>query len=456
MNNINQRPLGEAASTNKSLSNVRYCLYARKSMEDEERQALSIDSQLKEMKQIAERDNLHVVTIRTEAHSAKNSGQRPVFNQMIKEIRTGKFNAILTWNPDRLSRNAGDLGVLVDLMDSNLLVEIRTYNQKFANSPNEKFLLMILGSQAKLENDNKSINVKRGLRTKVEMGLWPSVAPTGYLNEMIRGREGHVVLDPTRAYVIKQIFQLASEGWSQRRIRRWLRDDLDFRSKNNKHFSVSNIQKILSTPFYYGEFEYPKSSGKWYKGIHKPIITKELYDQAREQIEAKKRIQYIYHKNFAYTKLMKCGLCGGNVTAEEKFKALRDGSIARYVYYGCTRSRDPVCKIKYIREEYLIEQLRELVDKLSLDDLGLRGQFEREVDRIHRFNCDVMGKPLAYTDTEEKDVDIKKYIKYLLTDGSIEEKRNVLLNLKSKLILKDGCVSLDVVTDEDESVAPIP
>ena len=455
MNNINQRPLEEAALPNKPLPDVRYCLYARKSMEDEERQALSIDSQLKEMKQIAERDNLHVVTMRTESHSAKSSGQRPVFNQMIEEIHAGKYNAILTWNPDRLSRNAGDLGVLVDLMDNNLLVEIRTYNQKFANSPNEKFLLMILGSQAKLENDNKSINVKRGLRAKVEMGLWPSVAPTGYLNEMIRGREGHVVIDPARAHVIKQIFQLASEGWSQRRIRRWLRNDLDFRSKNNKHFSVSNVQKILSTPFYYGEFEYPKGSSKWYTGIHKPIITKELYDQVREQIEAKKRIQYIYHKNFAYTKLMKCGLCGGNVTAEEKFKALRDGSIARYVYYGCTRSRDPVCKIKYIREEYLIEQLRELVNKLSLDDLGLRGQFEREVERIHRFNCDVMGKPPAYTDTEEKDVDIKKYIKYLLADGSIEEKRNVLLNLKSKLILKDGCVSLDVVTDEDESIAPV-
>ncbi|MFA6797364.1 MAG: recombinase family protein, partial [Candidatus Paceibacterota bacterium] len=170
MNNINERSEGNATLPNKPLPVIRYCLYARKSMEDEERQALSIDSQLKEMKQIAERDNLYVVAMRTEAHSAKNSGQRPVFNQMIEELRNGKYNAILTWNPDRLSRNAGDLGVLVDLMDSQLLVEIRTYNQKFSNSPNEKFLLMILGSQAKLENDNKSINVKRGLRTKVEMG----------------------------------------------------------------------------------------------------------------------------------------------------------------------------------------------------------------------------------------------------------------------------------------------
>ncbi len=160
---------------------IRYCLYARKSTESDERQALSIDSQIKEMLQIAKRDDLEVVNIKRESHTAKASEERPIFNQMIEDIKNGTCNGILTWAPDRLSRNAGDLGTLVDLMDQKLLHDIRTYGQQFANSPNEKFLLMILCSQAKLENDNKSVNVKRGLRARVEMGLWPSMAPTGYL-----------------------------------------------------------------------------------------------------------------------------------------------------------------------------------------------------------------------------------------------------------------------------------
>lgn len=71
---------------------------------------------------------------------------------------------------DRLSRNAGDLGSLVDLMDSNKLQQIRTYGQSFSNTPNEKFLLMILCSQVKLENDNRGVNVKRGIRAKCETG----------------------------------------------------------------------------------------------------------------------------------------------------------------------------------------------------------------------------------------------------------------------------------------------
>lgn len=163
---------------------VKYVLYARRSTEDSnERQAISIDSQVKEMLEIAEREELNIVEIRRESHSAKEAGTRPVFNELLIDIQNEKVNGILTWAPDRLSRSAGDLGSLVDLMDEKKLLEIRTYGQSFHNSPNEKFLLMILCSQVKLENDNRSINVKRGLRTRVEMGLWPAPAPTGYIKE---------------------------------------------------------------------------------------------------------------------------------------------------------------------------------------------------------------------------------------------------------------------------------
>src|SRR3989338_11173665 len=97
---------------------VMYCVYARKSSEDSsEKQALSIDSQVKEMLAIAERDGLEIVDIRRESHSAKDSGQRPVFKEILADIKRERFNGILTWAPDRLSRNAGDLGSIVDLMD---------------------------------------------------------------------------------------------------------------------------------------------------------------------------------------------------------------------------------------------------------------------------------------------------------------------------------------------------
>ena len=134
---------------------IEYCLYSRKSSESDERQAMSIDYQIKEMNDLATREGLFIKVVRQESHSAKMSGQRPVFNQILADIRNGLFNGILTWAPDRLSRNAGDLGMLVDLMDQEKLTQIKTFSQTFTNNPNEKFLLMILCSQAKLENDQK-------------------------------------------------------------------------------------------------------------------------------------------------------------------------------------------------------------------------------------------------------------------------------------------------------------
>ena len=76
---------------------IKYCLYARKSSEQDERQAMSIDSQLKEMMTMAERDGLNVVETKQESYSAKQSGNRPVFNELLEDLRSGKYNGILTW-----------------------------------------------------------------------------------------------------------------------------------------------------------------------------------------------------------------------------------------------------------------------------------------------------------------------------------------------------------------------
>ena len=80
---------------------VRYCLYARKSTEQDELQALSIDSQIKEMLDMANKDDMDIAEIRRESHSAKDSGQRPVFNQLLTDIRNEMFNGILYCTPHK-------------------------------------------------------------------------------------------------------------------------------------------------------------------------------------------------------------------------------------------------------------------------------------------------------------------------------------------------------------------
>ncbi|OHA25928.1 MAG: hypothetical protein A3D56_02485 [Candidatus Taylorbacteria bacterium RIFCSPHIGHO2_02_FULL_45_35] len=417
---------------------LRYCLYARKSTEQDERQAMSIDSQIKEMLELAQKEGIKVAEIKREAHSAKATLQRPVFNKMVEDIRAGKFNAILAWAPDRLSRNAGDLGVIVDMLDQKLIVEIRTFGQRFTNNPNEKFLLMILGAQGKLENDQKGVNVKRGLRARCERGLWPAPAPTGYFNEKRTDRKGYVIVDPHRAPVIKQVFEkVANEGWSGRKVYRWLYD-IGFTTTSGKRMWLSNVYKVLNTPFYYGEFEYPLKSGKWYKGIHTPIITKELYMEAQKNIKVEQHLKYD-SKEFAFTKLIKCGRCGSGITAQDKYKKLRDGSVVKYIYYGCTRSKDLHCKGGYIREEDLILQLIGIIDQVSVDELGMRKRLKDEAERYQKFQT-VLG--IKGQKVQTMDVDMKNYAKYVLTEGSIFEKRELLSNLKDKLVYTNKILTL--------------
>ncbi len=416
---------------------MRYCLYARKSTEEDERQALSIDSQVKEMLEIAIRDNIQIAEIRRENHSAKDSGQRPVFNKLITDIKQGLFNGILCWAPDRLSRNAGDLGAIVDLMDQGFIKDIRTHGQRFTNSPNEKFLLMILGSQAKLENDHKGENVKRGLRAKCEQGWRPGRPPLGYLHDKYANKgQKKIFFDPKRAPIVKKIFEkVAYEQYSCRRIYRWLKDETDFKTRNDKMMSISMIQLLIKEPFYYGEFEYPEGSDKWYKGGYEPIISKELYAKANEQL-GRDNIQRHECKEFAFTKLIKCGHCGSGITADEKFKKRSDGSVKRYVYYGCARSKDINCKSGYIREEEMIEQLTQVIDRLGINELGIKRQFNEEIERYYRFSKRVLGVTEIDFD-RQKEIDMRNYAKYVLREGSILEKREVLGSLESRLVMEN-------------------
>jgi len=419
---------------------VKYCLYARKSTESEERQVLSIDSQIKEMLILAEREGLEIVAMKRESHSAKETGQRPVFNEIIEEIKIGKYNGILTWAPDRISRNAGDLGRVVDLIDAGILAEIRTFSQKFSNNPNEKFMLMILGSQAKLENDNRGVNVQRGLRTRCEMGLRPGTAPTGYLNLKQMDKKCQVIIDPDRGHVITQMFEkVGHEKWSGRKVYHWLKFDLNFYTRGNKPLSLGNVYRTLQNSFYYGPFEFPVKSGKWYQGKHEPLVSKELFDKVQEHL--KRDLKQHNNHEFAFTKIIVCGSCGSCISGQEKYKPLKDGTTARYIYYGCGRTKDHNCKgNKYLREEELVNQLIPLIDKIEFNQFSMKIKFEEELRRFNKFQRTVLGS--NDPKVKHQDTDARVYAKYILKEGTNEERREIMGCFKSKLKITKGVVTL--------------
>ncbi len=430
---------------------ARYCLYARKSSEEAERQALSIDSQVKEMLEVARRENLAVTEIRRESHSAKDSGMRPVFNQLLKDIRMGVFTGILTWDPSRLSRNAGDIGTVIDLMDQGLLQNIRTHSQKFTNNPNEKFLLMILSSQAKLENDNRGINVKRGQKTRAEMGYRPCLTPLGYLQERRAGEsKSRVVIDPLRGSLVRQMFEYVAQNHaSGRALRRWMQE-VGFTTRKGKVPTLSMIYRMLRSSFYMARFEYPEGSGQWYTGDFEPLVPEKLFKEVQRILDlAPKKVWG--SKEFHFVRMLTCGGCGSGVTAEEKIKYRKDGTANRWVYYRCTHARNLSCKEPSIREELLIEQLLAIIDTIDLDELGMKRKLEEEVQRLCKFTHGVLGQDPMNDATLPK-VDVRSYAKYILRDGERDEKRELLQCLKTRLVLKEG----KIISDSSSSLRHQP
>jgi site-specific DNA recombinase len=420
------------------ITELKYCLYARKSTESDERQAMSIDSQIKEMQAMAEREGLNVVAIKRESFSAKQSGSRPVFNQLLHDIRNGEYNAILTWAPDRMSRNAGDLGSLVDLMDMNRLQRIRTYSQSFSNTPNEKFLLMILCSQAKLENDNRGINVKRGIRAKCEMGWRPGPAPIGYINRSFAGVK-EMVLDEERAPIIKEMFERSGlQSQSGRTIKDWL-DSTGFTTKAGARLSLSQIYRILTNPFYYGYFAYP-AGGPLYKGQHEPTISKQLFDTVRSRMSAivPDNKPAWGSKRFPFKHLFYCGSCGSRLTVEEHFKKRKDGGKNRHVYYRCTKStKDPDCPERSITANMIVEQVLGLIELGEFDDLEPNEMLFKRIEQHKRITSQLIkDHGIKLTERDH----FRNFASYTLKQGTLGEQDGFIRGLNIPLFVKDRTI----------------
>ena len=128
------------------------------------------------------------------------------------------------------------------------------------------------------------------------------------------------------------------------------------------------------------------------------------------------------------------------ITADEKYKKLKDGTTARYVYYGCTRSRDLHCKGGYIREEELIEKLADIINKVDVNELGIKLRFEEELARYIKFQKMILGnKPEM---AKNPKINIRNYAKYLLKEGTIIEKRELLSYMRSRLEIKEKIIYL--------------
>ena len=339
----------------------KFFLYARKSTDIEDKQILSIEAQITELRAFAKQNNLDIVEEFIEKQSAKIPG-RPIFNAMMKKIENGEISGILAWHPDRLARNSVDGGKIIYLIDCGRITALKFPQFWFEPTPQGKFMLNIAFGQSKYYIDSLSENVRRGLRQKVRRGEYPGPAPIGYIND---SRTKTVIVDRKKAKIIKQTFELYAQNNS------CLEDIANFLAqsgilrRSGKIWHKDRAKYLLSNPFYYGHFRYAKEV---YEGKHEPIITKKLFDKVQEVLKQRGRPR---HKTQiepqVFCGLLHCDTCGMMITGEYRVKKQKNGNVHDYIYYHCTKKNKSVkCPEPCIRQEELDKQISSLLQKFSL------------------------------------------------------------------------------------------
>jgi len=217
--------------------NLRYVVYLRKSTdESSQKQIKSLGDQKSECLAYAERRGLKVVEVIEEAESAKTPEIRPKFRKMLDGVYNAKYDGILTWAPDRLSRNMKEAGEIIDMLDKRILVDLKFVTIEFSNDSMGKMLLGMSFVLSKQYSDNLSDNVQRGNRKRLEEGKFIGKQKQGY----IKDRNQYLRPDPEPFKLLKTAWLLRAEGQSLDHIVQFL---------NDKRFSLK--KKVDSTPEIY-------------------------------------------------------------------------------------------------------------------------------------------------------------------------------------------------------------
>ena len=115
------------------------------------------------------------------------SNNRLIFNQMLDDIRAGKYDGILTYHPDRLARNMLESGMLVDMTDNGVIKDLKFPTFHFTNDASGKLALNIQFALFKQYSEHLSETVKRGTDTNLEQGKSSGTYRWGYDRNEIKG-----------------------------------------------------------------------------------------------------------------------------------------------------------------------------------------------------------------------------------------------------------------------------
>lgn len=240
----------------------RYIIYLRKSTDDEAKQVRSLEDQETECLALADQLKITVrkEDIYKESASAKKSGNRPIFDDILLGFKTGKYHGLLAWSPDRLSRNMKEAGDIIEMIDLEQIQDLHFKTYQFDNTPNGKMLLGILFATSKQYSDKLAVDVARGITGSIKDGKYVGQVKKGYYADTTTG---YFMPDAHNWQLLRQaVIMRLYEGKTNQEVADYLNNShFSYRKHQDDDYKLAKMDKktvgmAFNDPFYFGMYKY--------------------------------------------------------------------------------------------------------------------------------------------------------------------------------------------------------
>ena len=320
---------------------------------------VSLETQHDAIEEYAKRHNLCISAWFEEKETAAKRG-RPVFSGMLKSLREGKAAGLVIHKIARSARNPYDWAAISELLDGG--IDVRFVHESLdLTSRGGRITADIQAVIAADYVRNLREECLKGIEGRLKQGLFPFGAPIGYLDQ---GPGQPKIPDPERAPYVRQAFELYATQQFSIRV---LLDELNrrgFRNRRGGKISKGCLENLLNNPFYHGII-YMQRTDRRYRGIHRPVIDKALFERV-QSIKTGKHHQKVTLHNHTYRRLFTCGHCGRSLYGERQ---------KGRVYMRCHTAG---CPTTTIREDRLEGEIGQRLLNLQLDPQD-QGRLEAEM-----------------------------------------------------------------------------
>lgn len=328
---------------------VRLFAYVRVSTAKQGTQGVSLAEQRDAISQYARRNELKILAWFEEKETAAKRG-RPVFGDMLRELRKGKAEGVVIHKIDRSARNLKDWADLGELIDAGVAVYFAAESLDLQSRGGR----LSADIQAVVAADfirNLREETKKGFYGRLKQGLYPMPAPLGYLD---RGKGKSKEPDPATADFIRQAFELYATGEYTLAT---LGNELHRRGLRNKkagRVTKNGLSVLLHNPFYTGLIRL-WTTGETFEGVHPPLVSRSTFDQVQRILAGKPNPGPWRHR-YLFRRLFRCANCGYSLIGERQ---------KGHIYYRCHTAN---CPTTGVREEEIADRVATTLQPFQLSD----------------------------------------------------------------------------------------